>query len=1052
MFIHLRTHSDYSLLTSTVKTEQLIKLAAENKMPAIALTDNNNLSGSLEFSEYAITNGIQPIIGCNLNLKYEDNEISILLLVKNETGYKNLLNILYKSSIKTQSLTDLKNKTKGLLALTGEIFSEKLIKSNLLIEELISLFPDNLYIELQRLGNNETLEERLIKIAHKYNLPLVATNKVLFATKNDYEAHEALTCIKKGIYISDENIGKTTAEHYLKSQQEMSSLFADIPEAIVNTVNIAKRCSFIVEGCNPTLPDFPCEIDENEEIKKQAYSGLKVRLSNQIPEHYRKRMDYELGVIINMEYSGYFLIVSDFIKWSKNHDIPVGPGRGSGVGSIVAWALQITDLDPMKFNLIFERFLNPERISMPDFDIDFCQKKRDLVIKYIQQKYGYVAQIITFGNLQPRAVIRDVGRVLQIPYFQVDQICKMIPHNPVKPVTLLEAIELDTELQKARNNDETIDKLLTIGLKLEGLHRHSSTHAAGIVISSKPLTEAIPVSHDKESELPITQYSMKYVEKAGLVKFDFLGLKTLTVIHDTCKLAHNLNINNIKLNDNNTFELLSNGDSVGIFQLENAFMRQTLKKLKPDSLEDIIALISLNRPGPMENITTYISRKHGTEAIEYIHPKLEEVLKETFGVIIYQEQVMEIAQIIAGYTAGAADILRRAMGKKIKSEMDLQQDIFIKGAIENGISKSKASYIFNLVAKFAGYGFNKSHAAAYALISYQTAYLKANYLPEFLTASMNLDIDDTDKLQLFCNEAKQHKIKVLPPDINKSKPFFTVENGSIRYGLAALKSVGKSAAEELCKRQYHNINDLIYHSELNKRAIESLAKSGAFDSIHNKRRQIYESSELISRSTNKNNQASLFGSNSIKLMPIEEWDSENKLNKEYEAIGFFLSKHPINKYKKVLSLIESDNVITGIVTKVKMRSSKRGRFCMIVLSHPDEIYDIAFYDHDTIEQKRNLFTIGKVVAISIVKGENGIRGTTINTLENFISSKLSKITLYIHDHDIIPKLSNLFTEKGNTNVTLRVKSGNTEIDIGLPQAYKFDFSKIMETDKIEIVE
>ena len=1052
MFIHLRTHSDYSLLKSTIKTKELVELAVQNKMPAIALTDNNNLSGSLEFSEHAIHHGIQPIIGCNVEVKHENQNTTLLLLVQNEIGYNNLLNILYDSSRQELSLSYFNEKTEGLIALTGEILSETLITSNDLIHQLISLFSNNLYIELQRVKNNQQrLEDELVKIAYNYNLPLIATNKVLFATKEDHEAHDALTCIDKGYYIDDINREKFTVEHYLKSQEEMENLFSDIPEAIMNTVTISKRCSFILEPQDPQLPKFPCEIHEDQEIKNEAYSGLKDRLENNIPENYQKRMEYELDIIIRMKYSGYFLIVSDFIKWSKKNDIPVGPGRGSGVGSIVAWALQITDLDPIKFNLIFERFLNPKRISMPDFDIDFCQKKRELVIRYIQQKYQHVAQIITFGNLQPRAVLRDVGRVLQIPYFQVDRICKMIPNNPVKPVTLPEAIELDTELQKERDNKEITKKLLSISLKLEGLHRHSSTHAAGIVISSKPLMGSIPISHDVESEIPVTQYSMKYVEKAGLVKFDFLGLKTLTIINDTCKiLDNNLQINKISINDKNTFELLSNGDSVGVFQLENTFMRQTLKKLKPDSLEDIIALISLNRPGPMENIPTYISRKHGTEPIEYIHPQLEEVLKETFGVIIYQEQVMEIAKIIGGYTLGAADILRRAMGKKIKSEMDMQQDIFVKGAIENGIEKNKASHIFNLVAKFAGYGFNKSHAAAYALISYQTAYLKANYLVEFLTATMNLDIHDTDKLQLFSNEAKQHGIKILPPDINKSTPLFTVENGSIRYGLAAIKNVGLSALNTVCKKQYHSINDLI-NSALNKKTIESLAKAGAFDSIHNNRRQIHESAELISHAQIKNGQASLFGNMNIRLPEIQEWKNDEKLNREYEAIGFYLNAHPIDKYKKVLNEIRSQNIITGIVTKARMRSSKRGRFCILTLSHPDEIHDIAFYDHEIIEEKRHLFTVGQSVAINVTQGDNGVRGTSITTLDHFISSNLSNITIYVHNHDIIEDLPKIFSHRGNTTITLRVKSNNMEIDINLPHAYRININKIIEIDGIELL-
>ena len=1057
MFIHLRVHSDYSLLAGTIKVDQLVTLAYQNKMPAIALTDTSNLFGSLEFSEYACQNAIQPIIGCDLSIIYGELKTTILLLVQNEIGYKNLLHLLYDSSINNINLDDLTvENAKGIIALSGGILSDHLFKSpssDELIKQLIKLFPNNLYIELQRLADHDQqIESNLINIAYQYNLPLVATNKILFAQKDDYEAHDALTCIAQGNYISDEGRQRLSSEHYFKSPSEMQALFADIPEAVTNTVIIARRCAFMVESCQPTLPEFPCKVDENTEIKKQAYDGLHVKLDGNIPTEYLQRMEYELQVITRMKYSGYFLIVSDFIKWSKNNDIPVGPGRGSGVGSIVAWSLQITDLDPIKFGLLFERFLNPDRVSMPDFDIDFCQHKRDLVIKYIQKKYGHVAQIITFGKLQPRAVLRDVGRVLQIPYFQVDKICKMIPHNPVSPVNLLQAIKLDKELQKARDNDETIATLLTISLKLEGLYRHASTHAAGIVISSKPLIDSVPIFYDQATSLPITQYSMKYVEKAGLVKFDFLGLKTLTIIHNTCNLiGNNFNIHDIKLDDKKTFDLLSNGDSVGVFQLENAFMRQTLKRLQPDCLEDIIALISLNRPGPMDNIPTYIARKHGKEEIEYIHPKLQDTLKETFGVVIYQEQVMEIARVLAGYTLGEADLLRRAMGKKIKSEMNMQRDIFVKGAMQNGIEKYKATDIFNLVAKFAGYGFNKSHAAAYALISYQTAYLKANYLVEFLTACMNLDINDTDKLQLFCNEAKRHKVEVLPPDINHSQPLFTVEDNAIRYGLGALKSVGISAIEEVCHKQYKDIFDFVNNTKLNKRAIESLAKAGAFDSIHNNRQQIYKSAERISHNESSNNsmQKALFDDQPItqlQLVEVAEWQHDEKLQCEFESIGFFLRDHPLDKYKTILENIQlrMTNMLAGIITKVRMRSSERGRFCIIAISHPEEIYDIAFYDNEVVEKYRDLFVIGQAVAIEMTKGENGIRGNSITALENFISANLFNITVYLHNHDLIPQLKNIFSEKGNTKVTVRIDSNSSEFDIELPDAYRVDLNAIIK--------
>ncbi len=1052
MFIHLHSYSDYSLLRSTVKIKSLIDLALENNMPAIALTDSNNISGSLKFSEYAVENGIQPIIGCDLSIKHEDKKTKILLLVKNGEGYKNLLHILYQSSKRIRTLPELEKKTNGLIALTSNVIVNS-IQYGALIKQLQRLFQNNIYINLQRLSKKgHKIEDKLIKIAYDYDLPLVATNQILFSTRNDYEAHDALTCIEQGTHISDTERKKFTSEYYFKSQKEMKKLFADIPEAIQNTVVIAQRCSFIIKSSEPKLPEFPCKNDINQEIRQQAEEGLKLRMKGNIPKDYLERMKYELNIITKMEYSGYFLIVSDFIKWSKSNDIPVGPGRGSGVGSIVAWTLQITDLDPIKFNLIFERFLNPDRISMPDFDIDFCQQKRDLVIKYIQQKYSYVAQIITFGKLQPRAVLRDVGRVLHIPYFQVDKICKMIPTNPVNPVTLSEAIDLDKELKQTRENNDTIKKLLDISLKLEGLYRHASTHAAGIVISSNPLINSIPISYDTETGLPITQYSMKYVEKAGLVKFDFLGLKTLTIINNTCKIiSSNFSINEIELDDQKTFELLSKGDSVGVFQLETAFMHNTLQKLKPDSIDDIIALISLNRPGPMDNIPVYIARKHGIEQVEYPHPMLKEVLKDTFGVIIYQEQVMEIAKIIAGYTLGEADILRRAMGKKIKSEMELQQNIFIQGALKNKIEKSKATYIFNLVAKFAGYGFNKSHAAAYALISYQTAYLKAHYLIEFITTCMNLDIQDTDKLQSFCNEAKQHNIKILPPDINKSKTFFTIENGTIRYGLAAIKGVSFSSLESVCTQKYKDISDFACKTELNKRAIENLAKAGAFDAILGNRQQIYRSAERIAHSKIESNQFDFFGTNNLELIESEEWDENEKINYEFDALGFYLSAHPIDKYQVILKQIKLGDSIAGVITKVRIRSTKRGKFAIIALSNPSGVYEITFYNNDLIEEKKDLFSTGKMVVINIARGESGIRGDTIATLQEFILVNLFGIIIYVKNHNFISELPKIFAKRGNTRVTLRVREDEVEVDIALPYAYAIDIDTIINKHEIKIV-
>ncbi len=827
MFIPLRNHTTYSLCKGAITIPDLIQQASSYKMPAIGIADSGNLFAALEFSSACKKSGIQPILGCEIlvnfderdqknlsNLDVENSLTKLPLIARNDEGYKNLMYLVSHSFLHRKSglsphisFEILKEKSAGLVALSGgcEGIIGKLLledqgkKLTELLAELTKNFPQNFYIEITR-HDTETekkLEEKFIELAFKHSLPLVATNDVYFLTKEMHEAQDILTCVGEGKFFFDNDRKKLSPEQFFKSQTELEALFADIPEAIENTVNIAKKCHIMAFERTPTLPKFSNEknFDEAAELKNQASEGLKIRLARkfeleeitpekqkEIEKEYFARLDFELSVIIKMNFSGYFLIVSDFIKWAKNNLIPVGPGRGSGAGSIIAWSLQITDLDPIRFGLLFERFLNPDRVSMPDFDIDFCQTRRDEVIDYVQQKYGkdYVAQIITFGKLQARAVLKDVGRVLQMPYNQVDRICKLIPFNAIEAVTLDKAIEMDKDLQQAIKEDPQVTKLVDIALRLEGLNRHASTHAAGVVIGDKPLQEICALYNDDGSSMPAVGYSMKYAEAAGLVKFDFLGLKTLTAIFETVKLIEKtrgikIDIANLKLDDKETFKMLATGDSIGVFQIESSGMRSVLRQMRADKIEDIIALISLYRPGPMDNIPTYIRRKHGQEKITYPHPLLAPTLKETYGVIVYQEQVMEIAKVLAGYSLGAADLLRRAMGKKIKEEMDQQREIFVTGAKKNGIGEQQASEIFDLVDKFAGYGFNKSHAAAYALISYQTAFLKAHFLPEFLTASINLEIDNTDKINVFLQVAKSHKIPVLSPDLNVSEAYFSIE-------------------------------------------------------------------------------------------------------------------------------------------------------------------------------------------------------------------------------------------------------------------------------------
>jgi DNA polymerase-3 subunit alpha len=795
---------------------------------------------------------------------------------------------------------------------------------------------------------------------------------------------------------------------------------------VENTVMIAKRCSVMSPKRKPILPRFgDGSASEDDQLREQGRAGLKYRLENyvftpdmteerkeELRKEYGERLEFELDVICKMQFPGYFLIVSDFIKWSKEHDIPVGPGRGSGAGSLVAWALLITDLDPLRYGLLFERFLNPERVSMPDFDVDFCQDRRGEVISYVQQKYGrdQVAQIITFGTLQARAALRDVGRVLQLPYGMVDRTCKLVPANPANPVKLAEAIEIEPLLKEAIKSDEQISSMVDIALKLEGLYRHASVHAAGVVIADRPLHQLVPIYRDPNSDMPVVQYSMKYAEMAGLVKFDFLGLKTLSVLQQAVKFVarKGIELDLLKLPEGDvpTYELLGKGEAAGVFQLESAGMRDTLRKLKPDCIEDIIALVSLYRPGPMNNIPTYIARKHGHEFPTYPHKDVKSILEETYGVIIYQEQVMQIAQKLAGYSLGDADLLRRAMGKKIREEMEAQRGKFTTAAVERGVDKSVATGIFDLMAKFAEYGFNKSHAAAYALIAYQTAFLKANHPVEFLAASMNYDAHNTDKLAMFREEANKMGIALLTPDVNKSHAIFEVEmqpdgERAIRYGLGAVRNVGAAAMEAMVAEREANgpFKDMFDFAErvdskvLNRRQMEHLIKAGAFDSIMSNRKQLMLALDMILahgqavQRDKESQQVSLFGDvgdESFALarpsMPQgEDWRHLERLENEFEAIGFYLSAHPISDYQEALSSLGVRNYSTlsdtlgesytpvtlaGIVMGKKVRVSDRGRFAFLSLSDPTGLFEVAIYDENILNTMSDLLENGQLLVIN----------------------------------------------------------------------------------------
>ena len=1043
-FIHLRVHSAFSLLEGAIFVKDLVKWAKAQAMPAIAITDSGNLFASLEFSMAASSDGVQPIIGAilyftpqvadtgrNASLQKPDQ---LLVYAQNETGWMNLLKLVSKSWLEPHggnapclSMADFDGHTDGLIVLTGGIYGSVgkalLATRETVAEEMIlglsALFPGRLYVEISRHGlpDEHVTEPGFIALAQKHNLPLVATNDAYFTKPEMYEAHDAFMCISEGSYVGESNRRRLTPEHRLKTAKEMAELFADLPEALESTVTIAKRCAFMVMPKAPILPNFTQDgLSEADELRNQARAGLAMRLekyvfradmsdaakeAEAIP--YRERLEFELDVIINMKFPGYFLIVSDFIKWSKANGIPVGPGRGSGAGSLVAWVLMITDLNPLRYGLLFERFLNPQRVSMPDFDVDFCQDRREEVIRYVQQRYGNdrVAQIITFGKLQARAVLRDVGRVLQMPYGQVDRICKLVPNNPANPVTLAQAIELEPAFKTAIKDDDTVQRLVDISLKLEGLNRHASTHAAGVVIGDRPLEELVPLYRDPKSDMPVVQYSMKYAEAAGLVKFDFLGLKTLTVLQQACKLLEPrhviLDLLALPEGDKITYDMLSRGDTVGVFQLESAGMRDTLKKLRPDTLEDIIALVSLYRPGPMDNIPTYIARKHGDEDSDYLHPLLEGVMKETFGVIIYQEQAMQITQLLAGYSLGEADLLRRAMGKKIRAEMEAQRDIFVEKAIARGVVKQQAASIFDLIAKFADYGFNKSHAAAYALIAYQTAYLKANYPVEFIAASMTYDMHNTDKLGIFREDATRFGIVLLPPDVNKSEVLFSVEGGAIRYALAAVRNVGAQAMEGVVLERktagvFADIFDFVGRvppEALNKRAMEHLIKAGAFDSLQPNRNMLFANLDRImaygaaTQRDKASDQVSLFGGaaeaiHKPPLVDTADWSTLEKLENEFSAIGFYLSSHPLSGYASALESLKvlpssrfaeklssqyKTVKVAGIVTGRKFKASDKGRFAFVQLSDMGGIFEVSIFDEVLLSQQRDLLENGKILLI-----------------------------------------------------------------------------------------
>lgn len=1155
-FVHFRTQSSYSMLESAIKIDQLVKLALNSDMPAVCLSDRGNLFASLEFALAASKAGIQPIHGAILNITFDEvnsqrpggkvkapkaggknaanHDFSeILLIAKDEIGYQNLLKLVSLTFTKNDrsicnhiNFTDLEQHSEGIIALSSYvngIVGQLLLHSDpgvakdlakKVAKKIRDLFGDRFYFEIMRHGSKDEkqIEADYLTIAKELNIPLIATNQVLFADVAMHEAHDILLCISEGVVLEVEDRKKVSNQCYFKSSEEMIKLFADLPEAIENTVCLAQRCYVMSEKRPPSLPNFTDgSLSEEELLAKQAKEGLDFRLKQRfeqekiaknkqekIVKEYNERLDYELGVICKMGFPGYFLIVSDFIKWSKQNDIAVGPGRGSGAGSIIAWTLQITDLDPIKFGLLFERFLNPERVSMPDFDIDFCQERREEVISYVRKKYGdeRVGQIITFGKMQAKAVIKDVARVLGLNYKAADGLTELVPFNAINPVTLSQAIDEVAELRGAAKgkgiynydgDEELIAQVLETALKLEGLHRHASTHAAGIVIANDDMTETVPVYKDMNSDMLIVQYSMKYAELAGLVKFDFLGLQTLTVITKTIDLIRkggiNIDDNFVTYDDKKTYEMLAAGLSTGVFQFESVGMKNALRKLGPDNIDDIIALGALYRPGPMDNIPTYIACKHGKQEVDYLHPLLEKTLKTTYGVIIYQEQVMEIAQILSGYSLGAADLLRRAMGKKVKAEMDSQEEKFVSGAIANKVAAEQAKSIFATVAKFAGYGFNKSHASAYGVISYKTAYLKANFPAEFLVACLNLDMDSSDKINIFLQEAKLFGINVIPPDINRSAGQFIIDHSdgqkNIIFAIGAIKNVtssfGDIVAEERSKNgEFESILDFaerIDPSVINKRLLENVIKAGCFDQINPDRASLVASvAKIMSYSSSYHqekisSQFSLIsvGSSSadVLIKNEQQYTISDLAYAEFDVMGLFLKNHPFADITKSFDKcgIKTSNYIkhelndgsyqiklAGIITKKDARMSPRGRFITLALSDHEGGFEATIFNEEILKDYANLINVREPVVVhgELSKDKGGIRFTAVKftTIDEELGNIKHSFKLYPKNQNDVQKIVDLLNNKRSG------KRGNAGIELFLPIEKDFVAKISMPSDII----
>ena len=1125
-FNHLKIHTQFSICEGAVKIDDLQDFAKSNKIKSLALCDTSNLCGALEFAEKISKVGTQPIIGTQINFKFGDTVGLLPIFSLNERGYKRIIKLSSLSFLENDELSDPHVDFNNLLennngvaifsgttfGLFGELFNKgKFSEIHDLYKKLNSTFGDRFYIEIQRHNDQNELgfEKFNLNKSLQLKIPIIATNEVFYINQDMHEAHDALICIGNKTYINEKNRKRLSDQHYFKSNSEMSELFADLPEALENNYNFPLRCNFRPLFSNPILPNISSEEGGNAEdlLKKDSLSGLKIKFNkifgikeNELDNNknyldYKDRLDHELSIIIEMKYSSYFLIVSDYIKWAKNNDIPVGPGRGSGAGSLVAWCLSITDVDPIKFNLIFERFLNPDRISMPDFDIDFCEEKRDLVFEYLTKKYqDSVAHIITFGKLKARMVVRDVGRVLGLPYGFVDSISKMIPFDPSRPQTLTQCISGEPRLQKLINEDQRVKKLTDLSLKLEGLNRNVATHAAGVVIADKKLTEVVPLYKDASSDLllPSTQFDMYSAENAGLVKFDFLGLKTLTVINNTQKLVKkidkNFDIEKISYEDQKVFELLSSGNTVGLFQVESAGMREALVQMKPNHIEDIIALVALYRPGPMSNIPTYNDCKHGRQTPDYLHPLLEDILKPTYGVIIYQEQVMQIAQKLSGFTAGQADLLRRAMGKKKRAELEKQKQGFIAGAVENGITKDVAAGIFLKIEPFAEYGFNKSHAAAYAIISYQTAFLKTYYPKEFIAASMTMDISNQNKLSEFYEELKRLNIKVTRPNINECYADFRTEGDNFYYALGGIKAVGYEAISNVVKERSENgkfdsINDFLKRvnpKDMNKLQLEGLVKAGAFDNLHNNRQSLFNSIPNIILKTknifdNKSaNQIDLFSEDESSqndiIHDIEDWKFEERLSKEFEAVGFFISDHPLNQFTEIFddykikdysNFNSNDEIkdanIAATLLKVQERKTAKGNaYAVLKLTDLNSVFELFIFS-EILELNREILKEGNSLILTLIKNisndENRFKRINvqkIGSLKELFNSPINEVSFDVKSHIEVDEISKILKEDGKTIVNINITIDEKTLKFKLKNSRNLDRKSLNLLRKEEI--